>query len=375
MSAIARRALLTSLLLAALLTGCGSNRGPIVCPATSSCGCGPEIACVAPQFLYAAGTNGQVTVFPIAGTGALGSPTSVPGPSMTLGMTALDNQFLYVSNPQPEIGSAVNAWALGSGTGTLTTVPGSPFTLGPFTVAGGLATDSALQVVYVADAARIDALQADSAGALKPISGSPFSAGTGLYLTVDPQNLFLFADDDTPPGNVQAFTINSNGALTAVKGSPFPTTTNSTGRPFLGQIVVDASASFVYVALTSTNQVAAFSITPSTGVLVPVPGSPFTAGQQPLALATAGSLLYVACDGTISGYSINSTTGVLTPLSGSPFKISGGALAIDPIGPRLYASSASGILAFTINPQTGALAPIAGSPFPAPPATVLTVTP
>lgn len=376
MSTTAQRALPISLLLGALLAGCGSNRGPIVCPATNGCGCGAgSQLCVAPQFLYAAGTNGQVTVFPITSTGALGSSTSVSGPSLTLGMTVLDNQYLYVSNPQPEIGSAVNAWALGSGTGTLTTVPGSPFALGAFSVAGGLANDSALPVVYVADAGKIDALQADSTGALKPISGSPFPSGTNLYLTVDPQNRFLFAADDDPPGSVLAFTINSSGGLAAVQGSPFPATTGNT-QP--GQIVVDASGSFVYTTLTSTGQVAAFSIstTPS-GALTAVPGSPFAASSQPLSLATVSSYLYVsnAGDGTISGYSINSTTGVLTPLANSPFAIRGAALAIDPIGPYLYASGSSGILAFTINTQTGALAPIAGSPFAAPPATVMTVTP
>ncbi|MGO9086535.1 MAG: lactonase family protein [Candidatus Sulfotelmatobacter sp.] len=376
MSATAPRAFPISLLLVALLAGCGSNRGPITCPLNNGCGCGVgSQVCIAPQFLYAAGTSGQVTVFPITSTGALGSSTSVSGPSLTLGMTVLDNQFLYVSNPVAEIGAAVNAWTIGPGAGTLTAVPASPFALGAFSVAGGLANDSALQVVYVADAGKIDALQADSTGALKAISGSPFASGTNLYLTVDPQNRFLFASDDDPPGSVLAFTINSSGGLAAVQGSPFSAATGNT-QP--GQIVVDASGSFVYATLTTTGQVAAFSIstTPS-GALTAVSGSPFAAGSQPLSLATVSNFLYVsnAGDGTVSGYSINSTTGVLTPLSGSPFAIRGAAFAIDPIGPYLYASGSSGILAFTVNTQTGALAPVSGSPFAAPPATVMTVTP
>jgi 6-phosphogluconolactonase (cycloisomerase 2 family) len=376
MSRTARRTLPIFLLLVALLAGCGSNRSPITCPLTNGCGCGAgSQVCIAPQFLYAAGTSGQVTVFPITSTGALGSSTSVTGPSLTLGMTVLDNQFLYVSNPLAEIGAAVNAWTIGPGTGTLTTVAGSPFPLGAYSVAGGLATDSALQVIYVADAGKIDVLQADSTGALKSISGSPFLSGTNLYLTVDPQNRFLFASDDDPPGSVLAFTINSSGGLAAVQGSPFPANSAANTQP--GQIVVDTSGSFVYTTLTSTGQVAAFSIstTAPIGALTAVPGSPFAAGSQPLSLATVNSYLYVsnAGDGTISGYSINSTNGVLTPLAGSPFAIRGAALAIDTLGPYLYASGASGILAFSINTQNGKLSPIAGSPFAAPQALVMTV--
>jgi 6-phosphogluconolactonase (cycloisomerase 2 family) len=365
-----------------LLAGCGSNgSGVKFCPGanTGDCNCGTagNAPCpILPQLLYATGTNGQVTVFPIAGTGALGSSTSTAGPSATLGMAALNNQFLYVSNPNLNIGgtSSINAWTINASSGVLTPVAGSPFSLGPLSLATGLATDSAAQVLYVADAGHIGALKADSNGALTAVSGSPFPAGTSLYLTVDPQNRFLFASDDTPPGNVLAFTINGSGALTAVPGSPFPTTTNTTGNTTPGQIVVDASGSFVYVSLTATGQVAAFSITASSGALTPVTGSPFAAGSQPLALAAFSNFLYVsnAGDGTLSGYRINSTTGALSPLSGSPFAIRGAALTVDPLGPFLYTSGASAIFAFTINPQTGALAPLPGTPSPAPPATVLT---
>src|SRR5271154_2717753 len=93
------------LLLAALLAlaGCGTNRAT-VCPLASSCGCGQNgDACAAPQFLYADGLNGQVTAFPVDNnTGALGQPTSVSttGTADSLGMAALNNQFLYVSSLQ-----------------------------------------------------------------------------------------------------------------------------------------------------------------------------------------------------------------------------------------------------------------------------------
>jgi len=367
------------LILAGLLAlaGCGSSNGIHVCSLTGCCG-PASAACAAPQYLYATGLNGQVDVFPIInGTGMPGSPTSTPGPARTLGMAALNNQFLYVSDPQATVGgtSTIDAWSIDLGTGALKTVSGSPFSLGPLSFAGGLATNSPAQVLYVGDAGRIDALKADATGALSPILGSPFPAGVNLYLTVDPQNRFLFASEETPPGSVLAFTIDaSTGGLNPVQGSPFPTIPGYVGNTQPSEIVVDSSGSFVYTGLLATGQVAAFSIVPSTGALNPVPGSPFTAGKGPIALATVSNFLYVsnALDGTISGYSINPTTGVLTPLANSPFPIPAGPLAASPFGGFLYTTGSGGLLTLVVNPQTGALTP-AGSVIPYAGATVLTL--
>jgi 6-phosphogluconolactonase len=200
---------------------------------------------------------------------------------------------------------------------------------------------------------------------LSTVPGSPFSSGTNLYLAVDYLNRFVFAADEDPPGGVLAFTIDSStGALTAVPASPFPISANSTGVPQLSQIVVDPSGKFVYVALTSTNQVAAFAVA-STGALTPVLGSPFAAGKGPLALtifdnASGNNFLYLsnALDGTVSGYSVDASSGVLTPLGGSPFPIPAAALTADLGLGHLYVSSPAGMLSFSISPRTGALIPI-----------------
>jgi 6-phosphogluconolactonase len=359
------------LLLAAIalltLAGCGTSPTK-ACNAAGCCGAGADL-CPVRQYLYAAGITGQVTAFPVAGGGALGTPTSIAGPTHTLGMTALNNQLLYVSDFQ---NASVNAWSINPGTGALTPVVGSPFSLGTFSVGLGMASNSAANVVYVADAAKIDAFKADANGALTALSGSPFPAGSNLFLAIDPQTRFLFASEDDPPGSVAAFTIDSTGALTSVAGSPFPVIPNFVGNTRPNAIVVDSSGSFVYVALGGTNQIAAFSIVTPSGALTPVPGSPFAAGNTPLEMVVANNFLYVsnALDGTLSGYSIAPTTGILTPLSGSPFQIRGAALATDTGGAALYVSSVGGIQALTVD-SSGGLTPIAGSPFPSGPATVL----
>jgi 6-phosphogluconolactonase len=383
MSTAAIRSLALSLILISLvgllaLGGCGTV-GTKVCNLNSGC-CGPtNDACAVPQFLYANGLNGQISVFPIVnGGGVAGSSGSVSGPANSLGMVALNNQFLYASNPASPVGgtSSIDAWSINPSTGALTALPGSPFSLGPLSFAAGLTMNNAAQVLYVADAGKIDALHADASGALTPIVGSPFLGGGTLYLTVDPLNRFLFASDDAPPGSVVAFTINSTGALAAVPGSPVATIPGYVGTTRPTQIVTDATGSFVYTGLLATGQVAGFSINAASGALTLVPGSPFPAGNNPLSLATINNFLYVSnfTDGTISGYSINPINGALTALAGSPFAIHGGPLVASPFGGFLYTTGPGGLLALSVNPQTGALTQV-GSAIPYGGATVLTVVP
>lgn len=350
--------ILTSLVGLLALGGCGTV-SPKVCTLSGCCGLTSD-ACAVPQFLYANGLNGQISVFSIVnGSGVSGPSSSVSEAANSLGMSALNNQFLYASNPASPVGgtSSIDAWAIAPGTGALTPLPESPFSLGPLSFAAGLAMNNAAQVLYVADAGKIDALHADATGALTPILGSPFLGGGTLYLTVDPLSRFVFASDDAPPGSVVAFTISSTGALSAVPGSPFPTIPGYVGTTRPSQLVTDATSSFVYTGLMATGQVAAFSVNASTGALTPVPGSPFPAGNNPLSLASVNNFLYASnfTDGTISGYSIDPTNGALTALAGSPFAIHGGPLVASPFGGFLYTTGPDGLLAFSINPQTGAL--------------------
>ena len=363
-----------SLIAIGLSLGCGSSPIPCDAPASSasSSTCTCTGACPAQQYgyVYAAGANAQVAGFPIdLTTGGLETPVTASGPIASPGMAALDNVSLYASNPQSGNGGAIDAWTIGYSTGMLTAVSGSPFSLGATSVPTGIVAASNLgspgPFLYVADSGAIDALEASlSTGVLTLVPGSPFSSGTNQYLATDYLNHFLFAADEDPPGGVLAFTINaSSGALTPVPGSPFPISNSAVQ---VGHIAVDPTGSFVYVAIPSTNQVAAFSITPSSGVLTPISGSPFAAGNGASAVITinnqpANNLLYVSntTAGTISGYTINST-GALNPLAGSPFSISAELIAADGAG-HLYVSAASGITVFSINAASGSLTPI-GSP-------------
>jgi 6-phosphogluconolactonase len=144
---------------------------------------------------------------------------------------------------------------------------------------------------------------------------------------------------------------------------------------------------FMYVPAENGNFVYGYLITPPasttpgskspslraavSGGLTPISGSPFAAGTQAVASASAlGKFLYVANYGSnnLSAFKIDQSTGALTPITGSPFAVGGGpfSVTVDPSGRLLYVgnSSSSNVSAFTIDPITGSLAAVAGSPFP-----------
>ena len=356
--------------LSVALTACGTNSGTVICalPSSSSggtCTCGSGMpACPVqpgPEFLYAVGSS-QILAFSIDHTsGALTTIGSVPGPSMSLGITAVNNQFLYASD---SLQAQLDGFSIDQTTGALTALAGSPFSTGTFSVPVGLASPAESTLLYAADAATVDAFAVSATGIPTAISSSPFPSGSGLFLAVDPSGKVLYTADVDPlgAGGIFAFTIDSTGALAAVPGSPFaiPGQPGLNGRRFG---IVD-TGSYVYAALFATNQVAAFSIVNSTGALVPVPGSPFSAGTGPIQLVFASGFLYALNGGGITGFSIDSANGVLTPLSGSPFAIFGGSMAADSFGEYLYVTGGE-IQAFNINSANGNLTAIAGSPFPA----------
>lgn len=341
------------------LAGCGSDAPTKCLPPVCPIGPGPE-------FLLATTITGSVVSLKAdQQTGALAAAIPAPGPAVSLGLAAVGSKFLYVSDAGRH---ALNVYSINPSTGALTAVPGSPFSLGTFSLPIGLAARPGGDALYAADAGGVDALSINATtGVPTAIPGSPFSSGSNLFVAVDPAGKFLFTSGDDPPGGIFAFTIDATtGALTAVPGSPFPipgqTVLNS--RP--SGLLTDSTGRFVYAALTATNQIAAFSIASGTGVLTPVPGSPFAAGTSPLTLATTGKLLYAnSADLTIWGYGIDSTTGALTPVAGSPFPFAAAGLVIGPAGKFLYGSRLVSIEVFSINSTNGTISPVAGSPFPA----------
>ncbi len=331
------------------------------------------------EYLFAT-SNNTVWSFSInTTTGALGTATSVSGPSLSQGIVANPGgTFLYVSDTYM---NQVDVFSISS-TGVLSQINGSPYTVGSAPTgntttqfAAGLAMDSAGKFLYATDLTNNDVagFTTNSDGTLSVIANSPFPTSIEpANVVVDPSNQFVYVSDfgSGVLGGVSAFTLNSSsGALTPAPGfSPF--TTVAFGEP-LGLATIGQS---LYVSENSAtaNSVASLSIIGGTGGLFPIAPA-LAAGSQPAGIAAtpSGKYLYVANSGetSISGYSVDPTTGALTALNNSPFPatVAPWYLTIDPSGSFLYASNPNDntITGFTINSSTGALTQFSGSATPA----------
>ncbi len=281
-------------------------------------------------------------------------------------------KFLYVAN---NTSGTVSAYSINSSTGVLTAVSGSPFLTGG-TGARSVTIDPAGKFAYVANdsSGNISAFTINaSTGVLTAVGGSPFPSGSGatshpLWISADPSGRFAYVVNQADE-QVQAFSINATtGALTSIGAL-------ATGSaPVVA--AVDSAGKFVYVTNVGSNNISAYSIDSSTGALTAistfigrpaVEGMAFTKGAP---LAYTPKFAYVANFGSnnVSAYTINSSTGVLTAVSGSPFvaETNPTSVTVDSTGRFAYVANAGGnVSAYTINAGSGALTAVSGSPFAA----------
>src|ERR1700727_1364653 len=139
--------LLVVFLLLLALASCGTTVPPVICalPASSgsdgTCTCSSgTLACPVnpgPEFLYANSISGQIMAFSIdRNSGALTAIGSLPGPTLSLGITAVSNQFLYASDTH---NAQLDGFSINQTTGALTALAGSPFSTGTLSFPGALA--------------------------------------------------------------------------------------------------------------------------------------------------------------------------------------------------------------------------------------------
>jgi len=229
---------------------------------------------------------------------------------------------------------------------------------------------TASDFVYEPNANQVSIFQVDSTSGTvtatpSPATGPPIPGGI-----IATSTNFIYVSDLTGTNDdVYGYAVNpSTGVLTPVPGSPF---TAGLTAPTQG-LACDPAGKFLYVTQANNNQIAAFTIG-SNGALTPVSSSPYnTQDTFPIAAVvdSSGSFLFVSnnqsTQGTISIFSINSSSAALTAV-GSPLPTlqPGPAnLAVDPKGSYLYvpASGTNLVLGYSYS-STGALTVIAGSPY------------
>ncbi|PYV32280.1 MAG: hypothetical protein DMG22_13920 [Acidobacteria bacterium] len=253
-----------------------------------------------------------------APTALAGSPFSLPSDASPHGLAAVPNShFLYVAD-----GSRIDAFAVDSVTGVPTAIAGSPFASGESLQ---LAVDPSGKFLYASDddpPGGVLAFTIDSGGALTSVPGSPFtipgqtvpnSRPTGIVDT----GRFVYTAL-TASNQIAGFSIDSGtGALAPVAGSPFPA----------GSLpaVLAMANSFLYAVNEHDGSISGYGINSVTGVLTPLRGSPFArlSSSATLAADTSGKFLYDSTTVGIQGYSIDACTGALTAAPGSSGSIDG----------------------------------------------------
>ena len=224
------------------------------------------------RFLMAAsGGSSDITVFSIAGDGAL---TPVGSPFATAfapeGIRISPNgKFLAAAltgiNSMEMFSIALN--------GSLALVPDSPF-LGASTdgALAGVDINCASTVMFggsvVGTTTIVDVFDIATNGALTP--RSPFTPGVGVssgVVLLSPNERLLFVSNQLS-NSVTVASVAPNASLSLVTGSPFA----APGSNLPSGMAMDQAGNFLYVA--DGGKVYGYTVA-NNGVLAPVPGSPF----------------------------------------------------------------------------------------------------
>jgi len=311
-----------------------------------------------------------------------------PG-SLTGSGSSASGDVVYVANAAVE---TVAAFTVGSG--TLTAVTGSPYSLGAVPTAA--VVTPADTFLYVGTTGVIYGYSIGTGGVLTALNnGSGVAIADVAAMVVSPDGGWLLALDGNgltideyqintttgalSPGAGASYAI--SGATVVPHGMAISSIGNNEDYVFLAlgtggdlvyqlnystgllsslqtlapissttsdnAVTASPNGSYLYIARSGTNGgLAAYSIG-TNGVLTPLTGSPFATGTQPYSVVVnnAGTAVYVANrgSGTISGYSIGSG-GVLTALSGSPYTSGSSvtALTLDQSGNYLLAAANGG---------------------------------
>src|SRR5437588_4438536 len=287
-------------------------------------------------------------------------------------------RVVYVSNG---LGGSENLSALAmAADGSLSPVPGSPFSLGasctsPSCTAEGLSITPNAQHLYVSTFGTQDVrgFNIVPGGGVAPVPGSPFATGStplGNAPAPDGSHLFVWNHGNA----VGVWTIASNGSLAQIPGSPFPVSTRHT-RPFAGSVA--PSGNFLYVPDENPNPstVTGYSVAASGSLnivqTIPTGHNPFGSAITP-----DGKFFYVSApeadpgypNGSIIMYAVNPATGLLTEIGTRVNPAPGNhplEMAITPDGKFLYVATrvTSTVNAYAINQITGTLSPVPGQPF------------
>ncbi len=351
-------------------------------------GTNPAAVSLAPngKFAFSASNNGtQINAFTIDQTTGALAPVGTYSTGFVNGSTypdiAVDPQsaYLYLASAGD---NEVVGFAIDQTTGALTALPGSPYAAGAG--AGAIPAFSPNgKFLYVMDQSPSAGAIAGNAvsgyaidpttGALTPIAGSPFPAGTDpSWIAFTPDGKYAYVSNSGGADEISAYSVDgTTGALTPLATPTFATDEHPQ------DLTIDATGTHLYAPVTlgtsppSAGAIDVFTIN-ADGTLSNRTSTPAGLGPVYLAINPAAPFAYAASGrGTdLFAYSIDPTSGALTPLAGSPYNIGAGSepqvFTIDPSGKFGYTANrgTASISGFAIDPGTGALTAVPNSPTP-----------
>ena len=232
-------------------------------------------------------------------------------------------RYVYVANTNA---SNVSAYSINTTTGMLTEIDADAVTVGVQKIGTGaspfdIKIDPSGRFVYVTNfgATDVSSYSINSAtGALTSLGLPVISGANPRGISIDPTGKFVYVTNQTP-NTVSTFSIDkATGVLSVAVNVDTGT------APF--SVSIDVEGKFAYVANRGSNDVSAYSINVSTGALTRIDADLVTAGVQNFATGGVGSrsisidpsgkYAYVANEtsNNITAFSINSSTGMLSKI-------------------------------------------------------------
>lgn len=338
-----------------------------------------DVSVVCAEFAYVAnGLENTIYAFsinPTTGTLASVGPRMRAGQSPRVMFGSRDLDYIYVLNSG---GGDVSEFAVDSASGKLAAVDGSPFATGTspsgFAYFAGFLADYEPRdqrfrsYLYIADAGS-DSLSAYDSRSTIPVPLSPASYPTGAgpsVLARSPTSEFLYTANSGSTSDISAFAMEdfASGVLKPIPGSPFSSGSNVKSLAFSG----DGKHLYGANVTGATAAIYGFNVDPNSGALTSLAGFPFALPSCTyVAVDRSGTYLYATAGTNIIGYLIDAQTGSLKPLTGFPLTAGGNvqSVSIDSTNQFLYVAngSAETVTGFTLNEVTGGLTPMLGSPF------------
>jgi 6-phosphogluconolactonase (cycloisomerase 2 family) len=257
----------------------------------------PSVEASGRLLLLSSGRTGNITIYRFnPGSGIPSLIGSLHTPTLSWSST-IDSvgKFVFLAGNS----NSVAGYAIDAQKGALTAIPGSPFVVRSMTPVAAHRPTSQIAVLhpsgnflYATDPVHgtISAFSLDRTnGSIHALTGSPFFAQGVLPFetAVEVHGKFLYAGD-WHRGMIAGFSIDNSGTLTPIAGSPFLVTfTSGNARNGGTALAIDRSGRFLYATSTEQNEIAGFSIDPSTGALIPLPTGPVPTGKHPFRVAVS----------------------------------------------------------------------------------------